>query len=1162
MSLRWEFERDGVFNVPFKVEIYDSQYVGSSIVLDKIGAKPAEVQMGTPGADPLEKIKGSFLTIRLFGVSGDYDDLFDRNNERWLVKLYIDGNHESDFIPIPDTFTDYVTDGQYTNEIKCANLSLFKQKQIDDMLGEWPLPFGPVFTSVSRLEVIEDIIGQLFDMDVIDGVVFKPGHIAAGNPSLRNQFINPRKRLAGMNCYEALEELIPKGHQMRVSKGKIFILPITEASFVGYDVATPTLYDDNFVSTNIGGRLSKSRTRLQTYDGVKRFYDPLEAENIVPSGELELVDFGLDEDDINNNEGEVDAIPVFWSAQRGNYARGDTKAKLISGGVAWLIPESVGNFVDQPAIEANNPGFQSWEAWKADSGVVLEGTRLKIDLSFNYVSRNNFAHLPIKIKVGDNVLFRGRDATGRLVAGDIVWRQESNGLLRHVDHVLIGTGANTGFHDWSFITPPVPSTGNLEITVESPTVDRSYERGDDNYIEISSISIDPADENGEILVKSDILAGESGDVYEYTESFGDGFTQFNAGAIFDSAGPTGRDLITDWFYDGEDENVSTDKTSLADLESSYLASQLTLDRDRITGTADIFDFIALIDGYRVNFIQTDFRYGRSKVELIEIREHDIEATVEERKEKKGGGTVGTHAPFPPELFNYNQAQAIGELAEDVEDEERTSVLINIDTTIRKGYEYWVINENELSRENRLDGVYPVRPVATDGSGDRVDEDDPGFEAATKEYGPGAEVSVPIEASVINAPMGSIVIIAPGQREIEQNTAQERIAEGEEALETLNSVTLPNLQDEIDDLNDNLDTLNNVTLPGLQDDLDDLNDDLAVLNNTTLPNLQDDLDDLNDELNDVLPITETKISDGAISTPKLQTNAVTSGKILAGAITTNKIAAGAVVANSIASNAITSNKIQSDAITANKIGAGEIATYHLQADSITANLIDSDAVRANHIRAGEIDTFHLEAGAVTANKIDVDDLFSVSITVRDSITLGTGGLIKSGNFSAGSSGFRILAGGEAEFSEVTIRGSSSSIGDDAVFDDVTVNGTLMMNNGEIRNGGGDFTINEDGMGIVISSGSSFQRERAFTLETSGGSVKGYLWGTSVDDSIRLVSDDNLVVEAKDGRVLISSNGNDIEMNSGRYVIMPGMEASDPHVAGALYRDGNNLQISTG
>lgn len=759
MSLRWEFTRDGRFNVPYKVEIYDTEFSGSSTVLDTIGNVPVEVEMGTKNADPLEKIKGSSITVRLWGSTGDFNDLFDRNNERFLIKLYINGTHEADFIPIPDMFQDYEEAGEYTFEIKAANLALFRQYQIDDIFDTYWATVGAIPNLQTRIGVIDDIIGELFTIDVVDGVVFQRDGVSSSSPSLFNQYVNPQ-RLKGLTLYEALELLIPKGHQMRMSRGKIFILPVTEASFVGWDDLSSTTYNDNFVSTKIGGRLSKSRTRLQTYDGVRRFYEPLEADNVVPSGEFELEDFGLTESDIGSS-GETEALPQHWSATRGlTGSDWDTYAKLVSGGAAWKIPEAKGNFVDQSSIEAG--GTNTWESWSVDSGQVVAGTRLKIDLSFNYVSINRFAHLPIKIKVGSKVLFRGRTISGNLVAGTPEWQDESDGSVRHVDHVLIGARANTGYRDWSFLTPPVPETGSVTVEIETPSVDRGYESRSSaivgNYVEISSLSIDPSDEDGELLVKSDILAGSTGDVYEYTEGFGDGFTQFNAGAIYDGSSSSTRGLTDSWYYNGNDENVSTDSTSLADLESSYLASQLTTDRDKLTGTLDVYDFIALIDGYRVNYIRTDFRYGRSDIELIEIRDHDIEATVEERKEKKDTDTGNTIDDYTDNnLWNYNQLRAIGELAEDVS-AEVTEVGVELDTVVRSGYEYWIVNENELSREDRDAGKYAILPAEVGGE--------------TTEYGPGlldgdTADKLDIESQYINAPKGSLLFKAPGQEELNQ-----------------------------------------------------------------------------------------------------------------------------------------------------------------------------------------------------------------------------------------------------------------------------------------------------------------------------------------------------------------------------------------------------------
>ena len=87
------------------------------------------------------------------------------------------------------------------------------------------------------------------------------------------------------------------------------------------------------------------------------------------------------------------------------------------------------------------------------------------------------------------------------------------------------------------------------------------------------------------------------------------------------------------------------------------------------------------------------------------------------------------------------------------------------------------------------------------------------------------------------------------------------------------------------------------------------------------------------------ITETKISNDAISTPKLKANAVTAGKIASSAITTDKLEANAVTAGKIATNAITTDKLEANAVTTAKIAAGAIS-----ADKIRFRLILSLQVK--------------------------------------------------------------------------------------------------------------------------------------------------------------------------------------------------------------------------
>ena len=100
------------------------------------------------------------------------------------------------------------------------------------------------------------------------------------------------------------------------------------------------------------------------------------------------------------------------------------------------------------------------------------------------------------------------------------------------------------------------------------------------------------------------------------------------------------------------------------------------------------------------------------------------------------------------------------------------------------------------------------------------------------------------------------------------------------------------------------------------------------------------------------ITNTQISDNAISTPKLQANAITAEKISANAITTDKInanaitaakiSAGAIGADQIAANAISADKIAADAVTADKILVADLSAISANLGTLTAGTINTGA----------------------------------------------------------------------------------------------------------------------------------------------------------------------------------------------------------------------------
>lgn len=178
----------------------------------------------------------------------------------------------------------------------------------------------------------------------------------------------------------------------------------------------------------------------------------------------------------------------------------------------------------------------------------------------------------------------------------------------------------------------------------------------------------------------------------------------------------------------------------------------------------------------------------------------------------------------------------------------------------------------------------------------------------------------------------------------------------------------------------VDTLETVTIPALDIRLDTAEADIAAAQV---------------EIDGILPISETDITDGAISTPKLAANAVTADKIAANTITAAQIAADAITADELAADSVTANELAAGAVTAGKIAAGTVTATEIAAHSITANEIAADTITANELAALEIEV---------SKHIQSSDYDGTDVATGDATT-----------------GWRVEGDGAAEFNDVRVRG---------------------------------------------------------------------------------------------------------------------------------------------
>ena len=104
--------------------------------------------------------------------------------------------------------------------------------------------------------------------------------------------------------------------------------------------------------------------------------------------------------------------------------------------------------------------------------------------------------------------------------------------------------------------------------------------------------------------------------------------------------------------------------------------------------------------------------------------------------------------------------SIGKLSRDYIDETTITVEVELSQSVKAGFEYWIVNEDELTIGEPIDAVYSFIPDRTNANGDRLSEEDDGYDDAIKVYN--GELAVPIQSQTINAPINSLIFLAPGQ----------------------------------------------------------------------------------------------------------------------------------------------------------------------------------------------------------------------------------------------------------------------------------------------------------------------------------------------------------------------------------------------------------------
>ena len=150
-----------------------------------------------------------------------------------------------------------------------------------------------------------------------------------------------------------------------------------------------------------------------------------------------------------------------------------------------------------------------------------------------------------------------------------------------------------------------------------------------------------------------------------------------------------------------------------------------------------------------------------------------------------------------------------------------------------------------------------------------------------------------------------------------------------------------------------------------------------------------------------------------------------------------------------------------------------------------------------------------SGALTAATISADKITAGTISSQTIILNTDSAIIKSSNFVSGTSGWQIKGGGNAEFNDVTVRGtiyaSSGEFAGTLKATNIKAGSTLTVN-GTISAAGGDFII--DSTGLKIYSECSYWYSGSTKIGYIGVGPDNYSIGSLNGDDLILSSDASL------------------------------------------------------
>lgn len=210
-----------------------------------------------------------------------------------------------------------------------------------------------------------------------------------------------------------------------------------------------------------------------------------------------------------------------------------------------------------------------------------------------------------------------------------------------------------------------------------------------------------------------------------------------------------------------------------------------------------------------------------------------------------------------------------------------------------------------------------------------------------------------------------------------------------------------------------------------------------------------------------------------------------------------------------------------------------------------NTLNGATIIARTIEAGQIVANTLTANEISANTITADELVSNIVLVNN--------VIRSNNYSAGSTGWQISNTGSAEFNNVTVRGTiAATSGNIAGWtintSNITGGSTVLYSNGYISAANGSFT------GLINASGGTFTSYITAGVTQIGKNIRGATDynGIALDGG----SWDNAWVRRSDGSFYFRAG------NATRYILLDTSGSSSINFPSFSVNDSGSITSTAG